>query len=97
MLNAYKYFIQYAANVQKDKNIALDYVNKYLVKEPTDAEMISIQKQLTAAPAPKQPAQRPAAAKPPTGTKPAGGTQPAASNTKPVSAPGKSATTTKKK
>lgn len=96
LLNAYKYFIQYAANVQKDKNIALDYINKYLVKEPTDAEMLSIQKQLSAAPAPKQPIQKPAA-KPATGTKPAGGTQPAASNTKPVAAPVKSATTTKKK
>lgn len=97
LLNAYKYFIQYAANVQKDKNIALDYVNKYLVKEPTDEEMISIQKQLTAAPAPKQPGQKPAGTKPATGTKPAGGMQPAASNTKPAATSTKSAATTKKK
>lgn len=82
LLNAYKYFIQYAANFQKDRKIALDYVNKYLVKEPADAEMLSIQKQLSAAPAAPRtaPATRPA-----TGTKPAGGgTQPAASTTKPA-------------
>lgn len=81
LLNAYKYFIQYAANFQKDRKAALEYVNKYLVKEPTDAEMLSIQKQLNAAPAPRTaPATRPA-----TGTKPAGGgTQPAASTTKPA-------------
>ncbi len=82
LLNAYKYFIQYAANFQKDRKIALEYVNKYLVKEPADAEMLSIQKQLSAAPAPRT---APPATRPATGTKPAGGgTQPAASSAKPA-------------
>jgi predicted Zn-dependent protease len=74
LLNAYKYFIQYAANVQKDRKGAADYAARYLVKEPTDTEVMDIKKQLEA-PARTVPATRPPATRPATGTtKPAGGT-----------------------
>ncbi len=48
LLNAYKYFIQYAANIQKDKKGASDYAAKYLVKEPSDTEVMDIKKSLDA-------------------------------------------------
>lgn len=71
LLNSYKYFIEYVYNIKKDKKGASDYAAKYLVKEPADAEVQNIKKQLdaagTRAPAP--------AAKP--ATKPASGTKPA--------------------
>jgi len=74
LLNAYKYFILYAANVQKDKKTASDFAAKYLAKEPTDAEMVDIKKQLDA-PARTVPATRPPSTKPATGnTKSGGGT-----------------------
>jgi len=74
LLNAYKYFIQYAANVQKDRKAASDYAAKYLVKEPTDTEVADIKKQLDA-PARTVPATRPPATRPATGnTKSGGGT-----------------------
>jgi Tfp pilus assembly protein PilF len=77
LLNAYKYFIQYAANVQKDRKAASDYAAKYLVKEPTDTEVAEIKKQLDA-PAKTVPATRPPATRPATGnTKSGGGTTPA--------------------
>ena len=66
LLNAYKYFILYAANVQKDKKTASDYAAKYLVKEPTDTEVMDIKKQLDA-PARTVPATRPPATRPATG------------------------------
>lgn len=88
LLNAYKYFIQYAANVQKDKKVAADYCAKYLVKEPTDAEVQGILKMLSSAPPPK----------PTPPAKPATGTKPATGAAKPATTPGaKTATPSKKK
>jgi tetratricopeptide (TPR) repeat protein len=70
LLNAYKYLIAYSANIKKDKKGALDYCTKYLLKEPTDAEVASIQKQLNAAGSrPPAPAAKPGTAKPAAGTK----------------------------
>jgi tetratricopeptide (TPR) repeat protein len=67
LLNAYKYYIQYSANIKKDKKAAADYCNRYLLKEPADAEVIGIQKLLNT-PA-RTPTQTPAA-RPPTPVKP---------------------------
>ncbi len=38
LLNSYKYFVAYFANIMKDKNMALSYVEKALSLDPTDAE-----------------------------------------------------------
>ena len=80
LLNAYKYFIQYTYNVQKDKKAASDYCARYLLKEPTDEEVIGFKKIFDAPPGRQAP---PPAAKPATGTKPGTGTKPAGSGTKP--------------
>ena len=85
LLNAYKYFIQYMANIKKDKKSASDYCTRYLLKEPTDAEVAGIQKLLNA-PAtgrPPAPAAKPASnTKPATGNTPAAGTKPTAQKKK---------------
>ncbi len=83
LLNAYKFFIQYAYNVQKDKKAASDYCAKYLVHEPNDTEVQGFKKIFDnpatkvapATPAPPTPPAKPAtgAARPATG----GNTQPA--------------------
>jgi Flp pilus assembly protein TadD len=86
LLNAYKYFIQYQANVKKDKKAAADFCAKYLAKEPADAEVVNIQKLLTA-PAAGGRTPAPAPATRPAGTKPTGGTQPAASTNTSQSSP----------
>jgi len=70
LLNAYKYFIQYVYNVQKDKKGASDYCARYLVKEPADEEVLNLKKQFDAVGV-KKPATAPATK--PTGTKPATG------------------------
>ncbi len=44
LLNAYKYLIQYTYNVKKDKKGASELCAKYLVKEPTDQEVIGFKK-----------------------------------------------------
>jgi tetratricopeptide (TPR) repeat protein len=80
LLNAYKYFIQYTYNVQKDKKAASDYCARYLLKEPTDEEVIGFKKIFDAPPGRQAPAP---ATKPAAGTKPATGTKPAGSGTKP--------------
>jgi hypothetical protein len=59
LLSAYKYFIQYAFNVKKDKKLASDYSAKYLVKEPTDTEVQEFKKVFDN-PATKVPTTRPA-------------------------------------
>lgn len=101
--NAYKFFIQYAYNVQKDKKAASDYCAKYLVHEPNDAEVQGFKK-IFDNPAtkvtPATPAPPATPAKPATGSgKPSnGGTSSAAGNSKTVpAAPVKPATTPKKK
>ena len=38
LMNSYKYFVAYYANIMKDKNTALSYVEKALALDPTDAE-----------------------------------------------------------
>ena len=38
LMNSYKYFVAYYANIMKDKNTALMYVEKALSLDPTDAE-----------------------------------------------------------
>jgi Flp pilus assembly protein TadD len=108
LLSAYKYFIQYAFNVKKDKKLASDYSAKYLVKEPTDAEVQEFKK-IFDNPATKVPSARPATpAAPKTPTPPAppaktgtGTTKPPAVNktgavTKPVAATTKAPAAKKK-
>ncbi|WP_462251037.1 tetratricopeptide repeat protein [Ferruginibacter sp.] len=68
LLNAYKYFIQYTYNVKKDKKGASDYCARYLLKEPTDGEVLALKKQFDA-PARTTPARTAPAAKPATGGK----------------------------
>jgi Flp pilus assembly protein TadD len=98
LLNAYKYFIQYQANIKKDKKAAADFCARYLTKEPTDAEVANIQKQLSApAAGGRTPAPVPAT-RPATGTKSTGGTPPAAgTNTKPTTTTGTKPAPPKKK
>ena len=79
LLNAYKYFIQYTYNIQKDKKAASDYCARYLLKEPTDEEVIGFKKIFDAPPGRQAPAP---ATKPATGTKPGTVTKPAGSGTK---------------
>jgi len=79
LLSAYKYFIQYTANILKDKKAAADICAKYLLKEPTDTEVADILKLLTA-----PPAKTPAPATRPAGNKPAGTTKPSGSGNKPA-------------
>jgi len=38
LMNSYKYFVAYYANIMKDKNMAVSYVEKALALDPTDAE-----------------------------------------------------------
>jgi len=74
LLNAYKYFIEYSYNIQKDKKAASDFAARYLVKAPDDTEVQDIKKKLDA-PTSRPPATRPPATTParPATTKPATG------------------------
>ncbi len=86
LLNAYKYFIQYSYNIQKDRKAASDYCAKYLVKEPGDVEVTNFKKFFDTPARATTPARTTPAAKPAAGT--GATTKPAAGgNTKPAAAP----------
>ncbi len=40
MIGTYKYFIEYYYNVKKDRTKALEYVEKALVLDPADTQLI---------------------------------------------------------
>jgi Flp pilus assembly protein TadD len=58
LMNAYKYFVAYYANIKKDKTIAMAYVEKALALDPNDAEAKSYKASLSGN-APKSPAKKP--------------------------------------
>jgi tetratricopeptide (TPR) repeat protein len=60
IIGSYKYFVAYYANIKKDNATAIEYCDKILALDPSDAEAIN-NKAALSAPAPKQ---KPAAAKP---------------------------------
>ena len=68
VIGSYKYFVAYYANIKKDNAKAIQYCDKILALDPTDADAIN-NKTALQAPAPKQ--ARPAATKPAATTKPA--------------------------
>ena len=67
IIGSYKYFVAYYANIKKDNAKAIEYCDKILALDPTDADALN-NKTALQAPAPKQ--TRPAATKPATKTKP---------------------------
>ena len=67
VIGSYKYFVAYYANVKKDNAKAIEYCDKILALDPTDADALN-NKTALQAPAPKQ--TRPAAIKPAGSTKP---------------------------
>jgi len=62
LMTAYKYFVAYYANIKKDKDMALSYVEKALALDPNDAEAKMYKDAITAKPA--------SSAKPKEGKKP---------------------------
>lgn len=58
LMNAYKYFVAYYANIKKDKSTALMYVDKALALDPNDAEAKSYKSALSGS-SPKTPAKKP--------------------------------------
>jgi tetratricopeptide (TPR) repeat protein len=72
LLGSYKYLVAWAANVKKDKELALSYSDKALLVDPTDQEIISnrdaISKMNMNAPPPQPP--KPLPVKPATPVKP---------------------------
>ncbi|MEO6583757.1 MAG: tetratricopeptide repeat protein [Ferruginibacter sp.] len=80
LLGGYKYFIEYYYNVKKDQATALQYVDKALIIDPTDAQLIQNREFISKndpnappkkAPAVKTPAKSKAPSKPAKSTKPA--------------------------
>ena len=74
VMTAYKYMIDYLANIKKDKTTALAYCDRALLLDPADAEIISYKEvipklNMSAAPAKATPPKATTPAKP-TGTKP---------------------------
>ena len=67
VIGSYKYFVAYYANIKKDNAKAIEYCDKILALDPTDADALN-NKTALQAPAPKQ--TRPAATKPAAKTKP---------------------------
>jgi tetratricopeptide (TPR) repeat protein len=59
LINAYKYFVAYHANVKKDNKIALEFTNKILSIEPNDAEAKIYLEALGNSTKPKQPGKKP--------------------------------------
>ena len=66
VIGSYKYFVAYYANIKKDNAKAIEYCDKILALDPTDADALN-NKTALQAPAPKQ--TRPAATKPAAKTK----------------------------
>jgi hypothetical protein len=50
LMTAYKYFVAYFANIKKDKDMALSYVEKALALDPNDAEAKMYMEAITAKP-----------------------------------------------
>ncbi len=50
LMTAYKYFVAYFANIKKDKDMALSYVEKALALDPNDAEAKMYKEAITAKP-----------------------------------------------
>lgn len=50
LMTAYKYFVAYFANIKKDKDMAMSYVEKALALDPNDAEAKMYKDALTAKP-----------------------------------------------
>jgi Flp pilus assembly protein TadD len=59
LINAYKYFVAYHANVKKDNKMALEFTNKILAIEPNDAEAKVYLEALSTSSKPKQPGKKP--------------------------------------
>jgi tetratricopeptide (TPR) repeat protein len=53
LMTAYKYFVAYFANINKDKDMALSYVEKALALDPNDAEAKMYKEAITAKPTSK--------------------------------------------
>jgi tetratricopeptide (TPR) repeat protein len=53
LMTAYKYFVAYFANIKKDKDMALSYVEKALALDPNDAEAKMYKEAITAKPTTK--------------------------------------------
>lgn len=53
LMTAYKYFVAYFANIKKDKDMALSYVEKALALDPNDAEAKMYKEAITAKPTSK--------------------------------------------
>ncbi len=75
LFRAYKYFIEYNANVKNDRPAAVTWCDRYLLKDPNDVEVNNFRKALSAPVTPPRttPATRPGTTRPATGT----GTRPA--------------------
>lgn len=77
---SYRYLIIYAANKLKDKELALSYVDKALILDPADVELLGFKESISKMGAPKPPSAKPPVTKPavtkPPATKPAGGKTP---------------------
>jgi len=63
---SYRYLIIYAANKLKNKELALSYVDKALLLDPADAELLGFKESISKMGAPRTPAAPPAPPKPPT-------------------------------
>jgi tetratricopeptide (TPR) repeat protein len=55
LMTAYKYFVAYYANIKKDKDMALSYVEKALALDPNDAEAKMYKEAITAKPTTTKP------------------------------------------
>ncbi|MEN9569933.1 MAG: hypothetical protein RL172_1164 [Bacteroidota bacterium] len=76
VMGSYKYFIAYAANIQKDKAAALAYCDSALLVDPTDAEILAnkdVISKMKMGPAGTKPSGTAAATGKPTGQKEASG------------------------
>ncbi len=77
---SYRYLIIYAANKLKDKELALSFVDKALILDSADVELLGFKESISKMGAPKPPSAKPPVTKPPVNkppaTKPAGGKAP---------------------
>ena len=60
---SYRYLIIYAANKLKDKELALGFVDKALLLDPADVELLGFKESISKMGAPKPPAAKPAPVK----------------------------------
>lgn len=93
LLNAYKFFIQYSWNGKKDAKAAVEYCDKYLLKDPNDTEVQGYRTAfISMMNKPATPPRTTPATKPATGT-----TKPATGTTKPATGGGTKPAPAKKK